>query len=105
MTGYAQARKEEDGWAVRVSVKSVNHRFLDLKLRMPDGFDFYELRLRQMVRVRFDGKQRPDLVIYHKGRWGKFGGPNSLIRARSTDFGGGAAYYDEGVRLEPPAPE
>ena len=58
-----------------------------------------------MVRVRFDGKQRPDLVIYHKGRWGKFGGPNSLIRARSTDFGGGAAYYDEGVRLEPPAPE
>jgi len=52
MTGYAQARKEEDGWAVRVSVKSVNHRFLDLKLRMPDGFDFYELRLRQMVRER-----------------------------------------------------
>ena len=50
MTGYAQARKEEDGWAVRVSVKSVNHRFLDLKLRMPDGFDFYELRLRQIVR-------------------------------------------------------
>ena len=52
MTGYAQARKEEDGWAVRVSVKSVNHRFLDLKLRMPEGFDFYELRLRQMVRER-----------------------------------------------------
>ena len=52
MTGYAQARKEQDGWAVRVSVKSVNHRFLDLKLRMPEGFDFYELRLRQMVRER-----------------------------------------------------
>jgi uncharacterized protein (TIGR00255 family) len=50
MTGYAQGRKEQDGWAVRVSVKSVNHRFLDLKLRMPEGFDFYELRLRQMVR-------------------------------------------------------
>src|SRR3981189_3103651 len=52
MTGYAQARKEQDGWAVRASVKSVNHRFLDLKLRMPEGFDFYELRLRQMVRER-----------------------------------------------------
>jgi uncharacterized protein (TIGR00255 family) len=52
MTGYAQARKEQDGWAARVSVKSVNHRFLDLKLRMPEGFDFYELRLRQMVRER-----------------------------------------------------
>ena len=52
MTGYAQARGEIDGWAVRVSVKSVNHRFLDLKLRLPEGFDLYELRLRQVVRDR-----------------------------------------------------
>ncbi len=50
MTGYAQARGELHGWAVRVSVKSVNHRFLDLKLRIPEGFDLYELRLRQIVR-------------------------------------------------------
>lgn len=52
MTGYAQARREQSGWAVRVSVKSVNHRFLDLKLRLPEGFDLYELRLRQAVRER-----------------------------------------------------
>src|SRR5437879_12146646 len=52
MTGYAQARAEQDGWAVRVSVKSVNHRFLDLKLRLPEGFDLYDLRLRQIVRER-----------------------------------------------------
>jgi len=52
MTGYAQAREEVNGWAIRVSVKSVNHRFLDLKLRLPEGFDLYELRLRQVVRER-----------------------------------------------------
>src|SRR5260370_32935358 len=52
MTGYAQARAEQDGWAVRVSVKSVNHRFLDLKLRMPEGFDLYDIRLRQIVREK-----------------------------------------------------
>lgn len=52
MTGYAQARGEQNGWAVRVSVKSVNHRFLDLKLRMPEGFDLYELRIRQLIRER-----------------------------------------------------
>jgi uncharacterized protein (TIGR00255 family) len=50
MTGFAQARREDNGWAVRVSVKSVNHRFLDLKLRLPEGFDFFEIRLRQTVR-------------------------------------------------------
>ena len=52
MTGYAQSRAEKDGWAVRVSVKSVNHRFLDLKIRLPESFDLYELRLRQLVRER-----------------------------------------------------
>jgi len=44
--------RERDGWVVRVSVKSVNHRFLDLKLRMPEGFDLYDLRLRQIVREK-----------------------------------------------------
>ncbi|HSC45964.1 MAG TPA: YicC/YloC family endoribonuclease [Candidatus Acidoferrum sp.] len=52
MTGYAQARNTVLGWDLRVSVKSVNHRFLDLKLRLPEGFDLYELRLRQLVRER-----------------------------------------------------
>src|SRR3979490_3356986 len=46
MTGYAQARGEQNGWTIRVSVKSVNHRFLE------EGFDVYELRLRQIVRDR-----------------------------------------------------
>jgi len=49
MTGYAQARAEQDGWAVRVSVKSVNHRFLDLKLRIPEGFDLYDLRTSRRI--------------------------------------------------------
>jgi uncharacterized protein (TIGR00255 family) len=52
MTGYAQARGEQNGWAIRISVKSVNHRFLDVRFRLPEGFDVYELRLRQIVRER-----------------------------------------------------
>ncbi len=52
MTGFAQARGEYQGWAIRMSIKSVNHRFLDLKMRLPEGFDLFELRLRQIVRER-----------------------------------------------------
>src|SRR5438876_12266838 len=50
MTGFAVARGEHNGRALRMSVKSVNHRFLDVKLRLPEGFDLYESRLRQGVR-------------------------------------------------------
>lgn len=52
MTGYAQARAETADLALRVSVKSVNHRFLDLKIRMPEGLELYEQRLRHVVRQR-----------------------------------------------------
>ena len=50
MTGYAQARAEENGLALRVSVRSVNHRFLDLHVRLPEGWEPLEPRLRQRVR-------------------------------------------------------
>jgi uncharacterized protein (TIGR00255 family) len=52
MTGYAMARGEFHGWTVRISVKSVNHRFLDVKLRIPDSLEAYDVRLRQAVRAR-----------------------------------------------------
>src|SRR3984893_18647264 len=52
MTGFAQARGEYSGWAIGVSVKSVNHRFLDARFRLPEGFDVYESRLRQIVREK-----------------------------------------------------
>src|SRR3984893_5669812 len=52
MTGYSQARGEQNGWAIRVSVKSVHHRFLDVRFRLPEGFDIYESRLRQIVREK-----------------------------------------------------
>ena len=52
MTGYAQARAVENGWSLRISVRSVNHRFLDLHLRVPEGFEPVEPRIRQIVRER-----------------------------------------------------
>jgi len=52
MTGYAQAQAEENGLSLRVSIRSVNHRFLDLHVRLPEGWEPLEPRLRQRVRER-----------------------------------------------------
>src|SRR6202047_3754702 len=52
MTGFAQARIERDGWSLRVNLRSVNHRFLDLHLRMPEGFEVFEQRIRLAIRNR-----------------------------------------------------
>jgi uncharacterized protein (TIGR00255 family) len=63
MTGFAQSRAEQNGWAVRVNLRSVNHRFLDLHLRLPDGFEALEPRLRQALRDRLR-RGHVDLTLY-----------------------------------------
>ena len=50
MTGFAQAHVDREGCALRINLRSVNHRFLDLHLRMPDGFEVFEARIRQAIR-------------------------------------------------------
>jgi anaerobic selenocysteine-containing dehydrogenase len=53
-----------------------------------------------VVRVKHDARQRRDVVLVPKGGHLKDGRcANVLIRARATDLGEGAAFYDEGVRL------
>ena len=65
MTGFAQARAERDGSAVRINLRSVNHRFLDLHLRMPDGFEVFESRIRQAIRNRLR-RGHVDVNIYYE---------------------------------------
>lgn len=52
MTGYAQARAVESDWNLRLTIRSVNHRFLDLHLRLPEGFEPLEPRIRKIIRER-----------------------------------------------------
>ena len=65
MTGFAQARAERDGNSVRINLRSVNHRFLDLHLRMPDGFEVFESRIRQAIRNRLR-RGHVDVNIYYE---------------------------------------
>jgi uncharacterized protein (TIGR00255 family) len=52
MTGYAEARRETDAWLIRVGLRSVNHRFLDLRVRLPEGLESFEPPIRQLLRDR-----------------------------------------------------
>ena len=53
MTGYATAQSAtEDGIAFTLTLKSVNHRFLDLNLRVPGDCDALEVALRRLIKER-----------------------------------------------------
>ncbi|MBL6851832.1 MAG: YicC family protein [Alphaproteobacteria bacterium] len=53
MTGFAEAHGSRDGARWRWEVKSVNGRGLDVRLRMPPGFDSIELAARTLAAERF----------------------------------------------------
>jgi anaerobic selenocysteine-containing dehydrogenase len=55
-----------------------------------------------VVRVRHDARQRRDVALAPKGgHFDEGRAANALLRPRLTDFGEGAALYDERVRLVP----
>jgi len=53
MTGYAQVKHHvSDKLTVSLSLKSVNHRFLDLHLRIPGELDGVEMKVRRVLKER-----------------------------------------------------
>ena len=49
MTGFASLTREDDAATIAVSVKTVNHRFLDVQVRAPQALADIEPRVRQWV--------------------------------------------------------
>jgi uncharacterized protein (TIGR00255 family) len=53
MTGFAQVKGQVDGRSgFTLSLKSVNHRFLDLHFRMPSATEALEIKLRRLLKER-----------------------------------------------------
>ena len=52
MTGFASLTRDDEAATIGVTVRAVNHRFLDLQLRMPPSLAALESKLRALVQQR-----------------------------------------------------
>ena len=52
MTGFASLAREDESGSIGLTVRAVNHRFLDLQLRLPAVLADLEARLRALVQKR-----------------------------------------------------
>jgi uncharacterized protein (TIGR00255 family) len=62
MTGFGRAAGVVAGWAVVVEARSVNHKGLDVKLRLPRALQADEPALLQQVRARLE-RGRVDITV------------------------------------------
>ena len=64
MTGYRRASPERDGRELTLELKTVNHRFLDLNIRLPRALLFLEDGMRKgLTRVSRAGMSTCSSII------------------------------------------
>ena len=67
MTGFASLTREGENATVTVTVKGVNHRFLDLQMRLPSALAGIEARLRAVVQQKI-ARGRIELTVAIQSR-------------------------------------
>lgn len=54
MTGFGRAERLFSSFKITWQLKSINHRFLECKFRLPDASSFLELTLRERVKAKIE---------------------------------------------------
>lgn len=102
MTGYAQVRAVANGkqeLSYAVSLKSVNHRYLDLSLRLPPDCDGLEMKLRRLLKEKM-ARGHVDLILsVEKGGSSTFQLNKEVVSGYVTAFRDAAQAF--GVSGEP----
>jgi len=62
MTGFAQVKGQVKELAFNLSIKSVNHRFLDIHFRLPANADALEMNLRRVLKEKL-ARGHVDVVL------------------------------------------
>ena len=64
MTGFGRAEKVTEDYRLQVEIKSVNHRYLDLSVKMPRKFNCLEAELRQILK-EYEERGKTDIYILY----------------------------------------
>ena len=62
MTGFGRGEASNEHYKITIEMKSVNHRYLDISVRMPHKFGFYENRIRSLVK-QYASRGKVDVFV------------------------------------------
>ncbi len=66
MTGFGKSNYSLNGYEAQVEIRTVNHRFLDISIRLPKNFETREGELRELIK-KFISRGRVNLSVTLKG--------------------------------------
>lgn len=62
MTGFGRAQYEENGYRINCEIKGVNHRFLEMSIKMPRRYNLLEDKMKETVK-KFVNRGRIDINL------------------------------------------
>ena len=65
MTGFGRCEIQQDSKKFTVELKSVNHRYLDVNIRMPKKFNFFETSIRTLLKS-YANRGKVDIFITYE---------------------------------------
>src|SRR5512134_3739732 len=102
MTGYGRGEYRSERYQVGVEIKSVNHRFLEVKLRIPRELNAWEHEFRSKLRDRF-GRGALDAAVQFERQDGaarRFVIDEGLLEQAAAGFAAAAARLGVEHRLD-----
>jgi len=100
MTGFAQVKGQlSSNQAFILSIKSVNHRFLDLHFRLPANADALEMNLRRLLKEKLARGHVDVSLSFEQGGVAPLGLNRQLVTAYVQAFRAAAA--ETGIAAEP----
>lgn len=65
MTGFGRYETVTDEYKISVEMKAVNHRYLDLSIKMPKKFNYFEASIRTLLK-KYIQRGKVDLFISYE---------------------------------------
>src|ERR1700683_1862793 len=100
MTGFARiAGRVSETLGFSVSLKSVNHRFLDLHMRLPSGVEGIEIQLRRILKEKLHRGHVEVTLNIERSQKAEAGYDHALVAAYVEAFRAAAAEHN--LKAEP----
>lgn len=67
MTGFGRGKAEDDNYEISVEIKTINHRYLDINLRLPRNLSFLEDEARKRIQQSIS-RGRTEVYVSYKNK-------------------------------------
>ncbi len=85
MTGFGRSEVQKESRKFTVELKGVNHRYLDVNIRMPKKLNFFETSIRSLLK-KYANRGKVDIFITYEDLSREADVPSNIMPALAAEY-------------------